>query len=330
LVVTEKAVKLRLKQLDMFLLDKYKDIYEYKRKNPIGYDIDFCNALKSAIKELNPLVYASTQGLQIYQGNGPKPKLDLKQKVTIILFKTLIEKSNRMMSCLLDVFLLLLGIDISYKSIERLYSDEDVYLALCNLNTLIIRQKKVEEIDASGDATGYSLTITKHYRNHAQRLKNKAKISKGKKKNFLYKFALMDLDSKMYVAYGTSLRSEKEAYRIAMRMLEKSEVSLKSIRLDRYYSNPGDINEFKGIKAYFIPKKNVTLGNGLYWNERLEEFVDDTFEYLKEYFRRNNSESAFATDKKILGWKINQKRADRMDTAVFCRVIWRNLFNLYR
>ena len=139
----------------------------------------------------------------------------------------------------------------------------------------------------------------------------------------------MDLDSKMYVCYGTSLKSEKDAYNKAMEMLKTTEIKIKSLRLDRYYSNPGDINKFKGCKVYFIPKKNVTMQHGLFWNERLTEFVNDTFGYLKEYFKRNNSESGFSEDKKLMGWKIAQKREDRIDTAIFTKVIWRNLFHLY-
>ena len=110
-------------------------------------------------------------------------------------------------------------------------------------------------------------------------------------------------------------------------------INVKSVRLDRYYSNSSDVNSynnlFKDCKVYFIPKKNVTMKNGLYWNKRLTEFVNDTFGYLKEYFRRNNSESGFSADKKLFGWKISQKREDRIDTACFTKVIWRNLFQLY-
>ena len=97
-----------------------------------------------------------------------------------------------------------------------------------------------------------------------------------------------------------SLKSEKDAYIKAMKMLNKMEIKLRSIRLDRYYSNAEDVKSYQGCKIYFIPKKNVTMNNGLYWNERLTEFVKDTFEYLREYFKRNNSESAFAVDKKLL------------------------------
>ena len=135
----------------------------------------------------------------------------------------------------------------------------------------------------------------------------------------------------MYVCYGSSLKSEKDAYIKAIKMLSKNEndIWIKSMRLDRYYSNRKDVNSYRGCKLYFIPKKNVTMSNGLYWNERLTEFVEDTFGYLKEYYRRNDSENSFGVDKKLLGWKIGQKREDRMDTVIFCKVVWRNLFQLY-
>lgn len=139
----------------------------------------------------------------------------------------------------------------------------------------------------------------------------------------------MDLSSKMYVCYGTILKSEKDAYEKAMKMLKNIKIKIKSIRLDRDYSNQGDVNKFKGGKIYFIPKKNVTMQHGLFWNERLTEFVDGTFGYLKEYFKRNNSENGFAEDKKLLGWKITQKREDRIDTSILTKVVWRNLFHLY-
>ncbi|MFH1053200.1 MAG: ISNCY family transposase, partial [Candidatus Woesearchaeota archaeon] len=41
-----------------------------------------------------------------------------------------------------------------------------------------------------------------------------------------------------------------------------------------------------------------------------------------------NSESYFGADKKMFGWRVRQKRIDRIDTALFCRDIWHNLFRL--
>ena len=330
-MTTEKAVKLKLKQLDKYLLDEYKEKFRIKHKNHKDYEKRFTKRIKLSIKNLNELVSKATRSLIVDDKTGRPSKLSLKQKVILILMQQLIGKSNRMMENLLDLFSIFFEIDISYKTIERLYSDDKVKLALSNLFNLIIKEKGIEEIDASGDATGYGLTIKVHYQTYASKLKEKSKVAVGKKKRFVYKFALLDLDSKMYVCYGSSLKSEKDAYIKAMKMLSKNEnnIWIKSMRLDRYYSNPKDVNSYRGCELYFIPKKNVTMGNGLYWNERLTEFVEDTFGYLREYYRRNDSENCFGVDKKLLGWKIGQKKEERIDTVIFCKVVWRNLFQLY-
>ncbi len=328
-MVTQKEVKLRLKQLDKYLLKEYKEKYSVEVKNSKDYDQSFHRRMKSAIKFLNPLIKKATKDVIHIQNTGRPQKFNLEIKLRLILIKQLIDKSNRFTSSLLDLFYLMFGAEISYKYIERLYSDGDVIIALNNLFILIIEEKNIEEIDCCGDATGYSLSITKHYCSYATKLKEKSKVQKHRRQ-FVYNFALMDLKSRMYVCYGTSLRSEKDSYNKAIKMLNKGKIKIKSMRLDRYYSGPSTLKEFPDTKFYLIPKKNVALKNGFRWHEMLNRFVKNTFQYLKEYFRRNNSEGAFSVDKKLLGWKINQKRGDRIDTAIFCKNIWRNLFQLGR
>jgi len=328
-MVTQKEVKLKLKQLDKYLLKEYKEKFSTKKKNAPDYDNNFHERIKYAVKNLSRLIKEATQNIIQMKSVGCPQKLTLEQKLKLILIKQIMDKSNRLTSDLLEIFSLMFNIDVSYKYIERLYSDEEVKLALCNLSMLIIKEKGIKEIDCCGDATGYSLTVTKHYCSYATKLKEKSKIARiGRKKQFVYKFTLMDLESKMYVCYGSSLRSERDAYNKAILMLEKTSIKINSIRLDRYYSGPSTVKQFGNATCYLIPKKNVSLRNGLKWNEMLTRFVKDTFGYLKEYFRRNNSEAGFSVDKKLFGQKISQKREDRIDTAIFCKVIWRNLFLL--
>lgn len=139
----------------------------------------------------------------------------------------------------------------------------------------------------------------------------------------------MDLSTQMYVCYGSSLKSEKEAFDKAMQMFSKIDISINSIRLDRYYSFPCYVNQFKESKVFIIPRKNVELLNGFRWTETLRDFTFNTMNYLEEYFKRNNSESQWSADKKMFGWKISQKRADRIDTALFVRNVWHNLLLIY-
>jgi len=234
------------------------------------------------------------------------------------------------------------GIDISYKTVERLYSDELVMMALHNLHVLLLKKKGITQSDATGDGTGYSLTVKKNYESYAQELKDKAKENRNegddndkgkqsakKRKVFAYSFRLMDLKTKM--AFGSSMKSEKEAFDRAMMFLKTVDVKLKSIRLDKYYSESSYVSRFdKDTAVYIIPKKDATLNGSQKWKDTIREFVADTYQYLKEYYKRENSEAGFSADKKLFGWGIAQRREDRIDSALFCTGLWHNLFNLNR
>jgi len=58
------------------------------------------------------------------------------------------------------------------------------------------------------------------------------KAKKQKSTLFAYMFAIMDLKTRMYIAFGSNMKSEKEDR--AMMMLSHMDIA----RLDRYYSYP--------------------------------------------------------------------------------------------
>lgn len=80
----------------------------------------------------------------------------------------------------------------------------------------------------------------------------------------------MDIKTRMYIAVGTSFRSEKEAYNYAIQMAKEQEVDIDSMRLDRYYSNQSDEtflkDTFGEVTLYLIPKSNVTIEGSWEWN----------------------------------------------------------------
>lgn len=317
----------RIKDIDDFLLKQYKDRKVEKKRDWRTYEQQLMKRIKGAIRNLEPLIDQSIN-IEIHRGPGRPPDLELKQRVIILLLKELLGESNRMMASMLGLFSLLSGIEIGYKTVERLYSNHDVEMAIHNLHVLILREKGVKNIDACGDGTGYSLTIKKHYASETQIRKDKAKEYSGTKA-FVYSFKLLDLKSKMYVAFGMSLKSEKEAFDRAMEMIKKIDVQIDSIRLDKYYSFSSYIDKFGEAKVYVIPRKNATVRGSWKWKDTMEDFVNNTFSYLGQYFRRNNSESGFSADKRMFGWTVGQKRDDRIDTALNCTGIWHNLMNLY-
>ena len=318
-------IRNRLKDIEEFLLESYREGREDKKRDWRTYEQKLMNRIKVAVKNLEPLVDKATS-FEIHKERGARKKLSLKQRVILLLLKEMFGKSNRMMASMLAVFSLLSDIDVSYKTIERLYSDTEVEMAIYNLHILILKKKGVKDVDTSGDGTGYSVTIKKHYASETQKRKEKAKRSSGK--DFVYSFKLMDLKSKMYIAYGTSLKSEKVAFDRAMEMLEQIDIDIRSVRLDRYYSFSSYVVRFGDAKVYIIPRKNATIRGSWKWKETMEDFVKNTVPYLEQYYLRNNSESGFSADKRWFGWKVGQKREERIETALSCINVWHNLLNL--
>ena len=129
---------------------------------------------------------------------------------------------------------------------------------------------------------------------------------------------------------GGSMKSERQAYDRAIKMLASINVEMESIRLDRYYSFPSYMDDLGNTKVFVIPKKNSTLNGSKKWKDAMKEFVENTVPYLEEYNQRSNSESGFAADKKMLGWNVAQRRNDRIYSALFCTGTWHNLFNMGR
>lgn len=317
----------RLKDIEVFLLEEYKESRETKKRDWRTYEQRLLKRLKGAFRNLEPLIEEATD-IKVRRGGGRPPKLATKQKVIILLLKRLIGRSNRMMSSMLAVFSLLSGIEVEYKFVERLYSDPEVEMTIHNMHLLILKKKGVKTVNACGDGTGYSLMIRKHYASETEKRKQKAKRA-TKEKAFVYSFQMLDLDSKMYLAYGMSFKSEKQAFERAMKMLQEIDVEMESVRLDRYYSFPSYVDRFGKAKVYVIPRKNATLRGSRKWKDTMKGFVRNTLTYLEQYYQRNNSESGISADKRWFGWKIEQKREDRINTALTCGHVWRNLLNLY-
>jgi len=326
-MMRSEEIRDRLKDIDDFLLKQYKENKEQKKRDWRTYEQQLMNRVKGAIHNLEPLINEATN-IEIHRSIGRPPDLGLKQRVMILLLKELFGESNRRMASMLGLFTLLSEIDVSYKTVERLYSNPDVEMAIYNLHMLILKTKGIKNIDACGDGTGYSLTIKKHYASETQKRKDKAKEYSGTKA-FVYSFKLLDLKSRMYVAFGMSLKSEKEAFDRAMEMLKHVDVEIDSVRLDKYYSFPSYVDRFGNAKVYVIPRKNATLRGSWKWKDTMEMFVNDTIPYLGQYFLRNNSESGFSADKRWFGWTVGQKRDDRINTALNCTGVWHNLLNLY-
>jgi transposase len=338
----------RTKSLRLAVARLESIVKEYKKENPEKkrdyktYEQQFARRAKTCFDELNPLIDEAISSIKKISGEhrGNEPKLVLKQKVFLLLLKSLFGKSNRSMEWMIVLFSGVTGVDVSYKTIERLYSDVEVQLALFNLHILILKKKGIINADCSGDGTGYTLTIKEHYASYAERLKEYAKDNqenknvkehkKDKKKiKVIYSFALMDIKTRLYIGYGTSFKSEKEAFLNALKIAKETRITIDSLRLDKYYSAEAYVDicqkELGKVKMFLIPKSNVASFGLGEWCRNLHRFMNDTKLFLSDYFQRNQSESGFSEDKKRTGWKITQKINQRIDTAYTLTVLWHNL-----
>ena len=341
--ITSDDIKYKLEEIDNIIGKKYSLEHPGKERDWRTYEQEFSQRIKSAMKDLEPLIDEAVSTIRIVHGPGHPHSLSLEQRVKLLMIKQLVGESNRMFANMLDIFSMVSGIDVSYKTVERLYSDDQVAMAIHNLHILILKRNNVSGSRSTGDGTGYSMTVKKNYESYAQKLKDKAKENSGngkehdgktskthKKHLFAYSFAIMDLDTRMYIASGSSMKSEREAYDHAMELPHSTGIEMDSIRLDRYYSSPSYMDKLGRTKVFVIPKKNATLNGSQKWKDTMKDFVLHTMTYLEEYHQRSNSESGFAADKKMLGWNIAQRRDDRIDNALFCKSVWHNLFNMGR
>ena len=167
----EKHKRLTNRQFRKFL-SEFKVLAELYSENCIAtetdwkaYEKEYAKRMRYVGRELNNLAKEAIEIVSPEKSKLGRPqKLSLQQKVVALLLKSIFEKHNRPMAGLLSMFGVFTGIDVGYKTIERLYSDETVQMVLHNMFVLMIKRRCGRVVDVCGDGTGYTLTVTKHYR----------------------------------------------------------------------------------------------------------------------------------------------------------------------
>lgn len=314
-------------QFDKFKSDFDSLVELYKQKYSVEKEIDwstyekeYSKRMKIAVTEMRSIAeeanYLLLPNLKCIGRPTEMPYVD---KTLMLLLKDIFKVSNRKMANFLSVFSPFTTFDPGYKTVERLYSDPIIWIIIHNMFIVITTMKGIKHVNLTGDGTGYSLTVTKHYSTNVKKVDNE-------RKSFVYSFAFMDIDTHIYVGYGTGLRSEKEAFNNAKTMMVNLGIEVDSTRLDKYYTNQSIVKEFsKDTRIYLLPKSNTTINGSKEWHEIWNAIMYDTMSYLREYYKRENSESGFSGDKKSNGWKVWQKRDDRIRTSLMCKGLWHNL-----
>jgi len=313
MMITKKRAKELLEVLDEVRETHFKDrekdypYSEWEKKR---------EKVKERLRNLGYYVKRAVDAIQREeQKAGRPPKLDLEKKVMLFLFARWINKSNRGTEEALEAFQPLFGFDVSYKTVERLYSDEEVKAALHNLFVLLIEDEGSSG-NFSGDGSGYSLSVEEHYR--------KEPIKEGKK--YLYVLRIIDIETNLYVGIGFSKISEMDAYNKAMALMKKIGVNVDSISLDKYYSSRKVIEAFgKKVSLFVLPRENIS-NIGVRWSSIFRRIAEDPVGFLSRYFMRNLSESAYSADKRRFGGLIRQRREDRQEMALFSIAVWHNIY----
>lgn len=158
----DEDTRLKLEEIDGILAKKYRLSHPKEKRDWRTYEQQFSHRIKTATKELDSLIEEAVSTIHTHHGPGHPFDLKLEERVKLLLIKQLVGESNRMFSNMLTIFSMLSGIDVSHKSVEGLYSDQEVVLAIHILHTLVLKNKGVDSSDATGDGTGYSLTIKKN------------------------------------------------------------------------------------------------------------------------------------------------------------------------
>ncbi|MBU7011506.1 MAG: ISNCY family transposase [Theionarchaea archaeon] len=285
------------------------DFAEYERRK---------KKVEERINDFPSYVRKAVLTITIAKSRGRPKKLNLVKRAHLFFLVRVLNKSNRDTKALLGSLLQpFTEVEISYKYVERLYSDEQVEMVLHNVFMLMLNKEGVSGKFA-GDGTGYSLLITKHYRTDP----------KKKAKDYRYVFRLVDLETGLYVGVGYSTKSEMDAFRKAMNMVKDFGIPIDQICLDKYYSSRKVLKLFgERTSVYVLPKKNISK-IGLKWAKIFNRILEDPVQYLKTYFQRNLSEAAFSADKRRFGWVLRQKREDRQEMAMFSIALLHNFFTI--
>jgi transposase len=272
--------------------------------------------VKERLRRLPELVHRAAD-VRVDRHPGRPPALSLEQRTMLLLFARMMGKSNRDVEDILGLLEPLFGFTVIYKTVERLHSDPEVRLVLRNLLPLILEDEGVSG-DFTGDGSGYSLSVSRHYRSDPGR-------SGGRYRRV---FHLVDIGTGMIVGFGYSSASEMEAFRRAMVMVGGLGVPVDSVSLDRYYSSRRVLCMFGGETAvYMVPKRNISrIGFG--WARVIERALADPASFLGRYFERSLSESVFSAVKRRFGWVVRQRRADRQEGALFTVSLLHNLFTV--
>ncbi|MEM4092718.1 MAG: ISNCY family transposase, partial [Conexivisphaerales archaeon] len=115
-------IQSKLKDIGYYISEEYLKEHPKKERDWRTYEQQYARRIKEAMRMLEPLIHEAVTTIWVYQEGetrGRPEMLTLEQKVKLLLIKQLVGESNRMFANMLDIFSMVSGMDVSYKTVER-------------------------------------------------------------------------------------------------------------------------------------------------------------------------------------------------------------------
>ena len=116
-MIYDDDIQDKLREIDEHIKKEYVDAHPKEERDWRTYEQQFSQRIKEAMASLDPLIHEACSAIKIESKPGRHDALNLEQKVKLLLVKQLVGESNRMFANMLDIFSMLSGIDVSYKTV---------------------------------------------------------------------------------------------------------------------------------------------------------------------------------------------------------------------
>ncbi|KXB01989.1 hypothetical protein AKJ45_03790 [candidate division MSBL1 archaeon SCGC-AAA261F19] len=323
------------KRLNEYIEGLKNDEIEYVSKdeeNPIDwskYDEAQINEIKDMLLSIRDVVDGAVrelgldEGKKVGRGRPPYPAGDLAKAV---LLQQYFEVPNRAAVGFVDLFKEKLGIEqtFSYKTLERAYDDPHVAMILREVFKMTQEPAGEKEHNFAPDGTGIPATLKVNWARDSEDGENQYK--------FLKMVAMMGTNYHPISAVefpDNPAAHESPYFEPLLEETAANYSSIEGVSADAAYLSRDNCNlvEFAGGTPRFYPKEGIILKRrgSWAWTEMLLDFIDDPQQWLRDYHKRSNAESAFSAFKRKFLAPLRKCLHLRRKAEAFSRVIDYNL-----
>ena len=247
-------------------------------------------------------------------------------------------RCNRVSVGLLRLLTERLGINavhagLSYKTLERSYSDPMVVAVLNEVFFLTQNPVRMREDGFAVDGTCFPTTIKANWESAKKRFAEKGE---GKKRRVFEK-AILACGTSFKIISGfavasTPYASDSPYLKPILRQIVQLYDHVRLITADSAFlsrENCASIAEL-GAKPRIMPKRNVTFraGGAEAWRQMLREFTEDTQRWLRDYHTRSVMETVNSTMKRVAPTPLRKRLIQRLATEILARICVYNLRQL--